>query len=201
MAADVVSASTEFDIFATRPVQSLTFETIETASKPIASLDQRDLEYPIPADHDKHIDLNTQLYIRGKLTQADEADLELNGVTCVAYNLLRTLLEQCNISINGVTITHSAALYYYPVYLLERQLAERCQTFPLRNLDHYEVCTVYGSVVVVAPRGTYVRPISYFTRNAYSSPYWPFFRFQRHLTLVFSTCLQRYIHEERLSAT
>ena len=30
-----------------------------------------------------------------------------------------------------------------------------------------------------------VLPISNFTRNAYSSPYWPFFRFQRHLTFLF----------------
>ena len=39
IAADVVSASTEFDIFATRPVQSSTIETIESAYKPIASLE------------------------------------------------------------------------------------------------------------------------------------------------------------------
>ena len=61
MAADVVSASTEFDIFATRPVQSSTTETTETAYKPIASLVQSDLEFPIPANHDTYIDLNIQL--------------------------------------------------------------------------------------------------------------------------------------------
>ena len=58
MAADVVWASTEFDIFATRPVQSSTIETIETAYKLIASLDQSDLEFLILADHDTYIDLN-----------------------------------------------------------------------------------------------------------------------------------------------
>ena len=75
MSADVVSASTEFDIFATRPVQSSTLEMIETAYKPIASLDQSDFEFLIPADHDTYIDMNIQLYIRGKLTQADGKDL------------------------------------------------------------------------------------------------------------------------------
>ena len=52
MAADVVSANTMFDIFASRPVQTSNLETIETASKPIASLDQNDLEFLIPTDHD-----------------------------------------------------------------------------------------------------------------------------------------------------
>ena len=64
MAADVVSGSTEFDTFATRHVQTSTLETVETAYKPIASLDQSDLEFLIPADHNTYIDLNIQLYIR-----------------------------------------------------------------------------------------------------------------------------------------
>ena len=117
MAADVVSASTEFDIFATRPVQYSTIETIETAYKPIASFDQSDLEILIPADHDTYIDLNNQLYIRGKLTQAEGTDLEVTDNTCVANNLLHSLFEECNISLNGVTITHAADLYYYRAYL------------------------------------------------------------------------------------
>ena len=70
MAADVVSASTVFDIFDTKPVQTSTLETIETAYKPIASIDQSDLEFLIPADYDKYIYLNIQLFIRGKLTKA-----------------------------------------------------------------------------------------------------------------------------------
>ena len=51
MASDVVSASTEFDIFGTKPVQTWTLETTETAYKPIVSLDQSDLEFLIIADH------------------------------------------------------------------------------------------------------------------------------------------------------
>ena len=117
MAADVVSASTEFDIFATRPVQTSTIEAIETAYKPIASLDQSDLEFLTPADLDTHIDLNIQLYVSGKLTQADGTDLEPTETTCVANNLLHTLFEQFNNSLNGVTIIHAADLYYYRAYL------------------------------------------------------------------------------------
>ena len=117
MAADVVLASTDFEIFATRPVDSSTIETIETAYKPIPSLDQSDLEFLIPADRDTYIDLNIQLYIRGKLTLADGTDLEVNDKTCLANNLLHSLFEQCNISLNSVIITHAADLYYYRAYL------------------------------------------------------------------------------------
>ena len=74
MAADVVSASTEFDIFASRPVQTL---TLETSYKRIAALDQSDLEFLVPADQDTYIDLNIQLYILGKLNKANGTDLEL----------------------------------------------------------------------------------------------------------------------------
>ena len=77
MAADVEKASTEVDIFPTRPVQISTLETLENSYKPIAALDQRDLEFLVPADQDTYIDLNIQLYIRGKLTKADGTDLEL----------------------------------------------------------------------------------------------------------------------------
>ena len=117
MAADVVSASTEFDVFATRPVQTSTLETLETSYKPIAALDQSDLEFLVPSEQDTYIDLNIQLYIRGKLTKADGTALELTDTTCVANNLLHSLFEQCNVSLNGVTITHSADLYHYRAYL------------------------------------------------------------------------------------
>ena len=71
-----MSASTEFDISATRPVQTSTLETTETAYKTISSLDQSDLEFLTLADHDPHLDLNIQLYVRGKLTKADGTDLD-----------------------------------------------------------------------------------------------------------------------------
>ena len=43
MAAGGVSGSTELDIFATRPVQISTLETLEPSYKPSVSLDQSDL--------------------------------------------------------------------------------------------------------------------------------------------------------------
>ena len=90
-------ASTEFDIFATRSVQNSTIKMLETAYKRIAFLDQSDLEFLIPVDHDTYIVLNIQLYVRGKLTQGGVKDLEITDNTCVANNLLHSLFEQCNI--------------------------------------------------------------------------------------------------------
>lgn len=53
----------EWAIFAPRPVQSLIVKTTETACKPITSVDQSDLEFLIPADHDTYIDSNIHIYI------------------------------------------------------------------------------------------------------------------------------------------
>ena len=58
MAADEVSASTEYVIFATSPVQTSTLEKLETSYKPIEALEQSDLECLVPADQDTYIDLN-----------------------------------------------------------------------------------------------------------------------------------------------
>jgi hypothetical protein len=75
------------------------------------------LELLIAADHDTYIDMNIQLYIRGKLTKSDGTSLELTDNTCVVNNLLLSLFEHCNISLNGLTITHAADLYHYRAYL------------------------------------------------------------------------------------
>jgi hypothetical protein len=40
--------STEFDVFALKPVQEAVLETTETSYKPIASVDMSDLEFVIP---------------------------------------------------------------------------------------------------------------------------------------------------------
>jgi hypothetical protein len=69
MAAETSSVSSEFHIFAPKPVQTSVQETIETVFRPIASVDQSDLEFLIPAEHDTYIDLNIKLYVRGKLTR------------------------------------------------------------------------------------------------------------------------------------
>jgi hypothetical protein len=100
MSAEVMSVITEFDILATRPVQTSTLGTPEIAYKGIASVDQRDLEFLIPTDHDTYIDLNIHLYIPGKLTKADRAELENTDYTAVTNNFLHSLFSQCSFTVN-----------------------------------------------------------------------------------------------------
>ena len=50
--AEIASVSSEFHIFANRPVQIPVLGTLETAYKPIASVNQNDLEFFKPADND-----------------------------------------------------------------------------------------------------------------------------------------------------
>jgi len=88
MAAEAFSVNTEFDIFAQKPVQTSVQETIETIIRPIASVEQSDLEFLIPAEHDTYIELNILLYVRGKLSTADGKDLDSTDFTATANNLL-----------------------------------------------------------------------------------------------------------------
>ena len=50
MAVEPSYVGTEFDIFIRKLKQSSTVETIETIYRPIASVDQTDIEFVIPGD-------------------------------------------------------------------------------------------------------------------------------------------------------
>jgi hypothetical protein len=93
MSEEAVSASTEFDIFETKPVQSSTLYTTETDYKPTATIDQSDLEFLIPAHNYTYIDLNIHLLIRGKLTKADGTELDSTDYTAMTNNLLHSLFS------------------------------------------------------------------------------------------------------------
>ena len=79
-------------------------------------MEQSELEFLIPAEHDTYIDLNIRLYVRGKLT-ADGMDLDSTDFTSTANNLLHSLFTQCSITLNGTTITPMSDLYQYRPYL------------------------------------------------------------------------------------
>ena len=111
-----VSLSSEFDLFAPRPIQTSVVETTEVTYKPIASVEQSDLEFLIPADNDTYVDLNIKLYIRGKMTKVDGTTLDNTDFTAVTNNFLHSLFSQCSISLNGVTITQATELYNYRSY-------------------------------------------------------------------------------------
>jgi hypothetical protein len=116
-AADILTVSSEFDIFAYKPIQTLVLETIETVYKPIAPVEHSDLEFLIPDDTDTYIDLDIKLYVRGKLVSGEGKDLNEKDFTAVTNNFLNSLFIKFNITINNVPITQSGDLYQYRSYL------------------------------------------------------------------------------------
>ena len=95
MAAEALSISSEFDTFAQKPVKTSVQETIETILRPIASVNQSDLEFLITAENDTH--RFEYQNVRGKLTAADGKDLEATDFTATT-NLLHSLFTQCSIT-------------------------------------------------------------------------------------------------------
>ena len=88
--------SSEFDIFARKPVQESILETLDVVYKPIASDDQSDLEFLIPADNETYIDPDIKVYVRGKLTKIDGTALDEKDFTAVTNNFLHSLFSvQC----------------------------------------------------------------------------------------------------------
>ena len=108
-----VSLSSEFALFAPRPIQTSVVETTEVTYKPIASVEQSELEFLIPVDNDTYVDLNIKLYSRGKLTKADGTKLDNTDFTAVTNNFLHSLFGQYSFSLNAVTVTQATELYKY----------------------------------------------------------------------------------------
>ena len=51
--------SSVFDVFASKPVQESVHETVYVVYKPIASVDQSNLEFLIPAENETYVDPDT----------------------------------------------------------------------------------------------------------------------------------------------
>jgi len=117
MSAETVAISSEFDIFARKPVQTAVLDTIEAVYTPIAPVDQSGVEFLIPFDNDTYIDPDIKLYIRGKLISGDRKDLDATDFTAVTNNFLRSLFSECYIAFNGTAITQSGEFYHYRFYL------------------------------------------------------------------------------------
>jgi len=69
-AAEIACVSSKFYIFAHRPTQTSVLGTIQTANKTIAPVDQKDIEFFIPAYNDTYIVLDIKLYVRSNLISA-----------------------------------------------------------------------------------------------------------------------------------
>jgi len=117
MSEEVEFVSSEFDIFAAKPVQSAILRTDVVHFKPIATVDQNDLEFFIPGDNETYIDQDIELYVRGKIFGADGKDLDASDFTAGTNNFLNSLFSQCSISLNRANITPASELYPYRSYL------------------------------------------------------------------------------------
>jgi hypothetical protein len=109
--------SSEFYIFASKPLQESVLETTELLYKPIALIVQSDFEFLIPSDIEPYIDRDIKFYSRGKLTTKDGTPLENKDLRPVTNNFLHSLFSQCSVSINGTTITEATELYNYRSFL------------------------------------------------------------------------------------
>jgi hypothetical protein len=74
--ANVVCASSEFDVFADRPVHTSTVQTVKIGHKPTKGIDQRDIEFTIAGDQENYIDPDMHIYIKGQLVGANSAVLD-----------------------------------------------------------------------------------------------------------------------------
>jgi len=115
--AEIASVSSEFDIFAHSPIQTSVLGTVETVYKPIAPVDQNDLEFLTPSVSDTYIDLDIKLYVRGKLVSGSGKDVNLIDTTALANNLLHSLFSQCTVTLNSFSVTQSNEHNDYRSYL------------------------------------------------------------------------------------
>jgi len=69
MAEEPSFVGTDFDVFGCKPKQSSTVETNEAIYRPIACVDQTDIEFVIPGDSDTYVDLDLKVFVKGKLQE------------------------------------------------------------------------------------------------------------------------------------
>jgi len=67
-----------------------------------------DLEFFIPADNENYIHLDIKLYVRGKFVSDSEKDVDDSDHTAGTNNFLQSNFSQCNVALNGVTITQTS---------------------------------------------------------------------------------------------
>ena len=53
--AEVEAVCSEYDIFVHRPIQTAVLGTVETVYKPLAPVEQNDLEFVIPGNSDRYL--------------------------------------------------------------------------------------------------------------------------------------------------
>jgi len=91
MSEETVSISSEFDVFARKPIETAVLETFETVYKPIAAVEQSYFEFLIPGDLDTYIELYIKVYVGGKLISVEGKDLDAKDFTAITNNFLHSI--------------------------------------------------------------------------------------------------------------
>jgi len=116
MSGDVEFVTTEFDIFAHKPLQTAILEANAVHYKTIRWI-RTISNFFILADNETYIDLDIKLYVKGKLICSHGKVLDATDYTAGTNNFLHSLFSQCSVSLNGVNITPASELYPYHAYL------------------------------------------------------------------------------------
>lgn len=102
-----------FDIFIRRPVQSAVQWSRVNHYKPIAPVDQSELEFVTTSDAETYLDLDNYVLVRGKLVAEEGSALDPDASISVVNNPI----SQCSVTLNGVSVSSSKNLYNYRAYL------------------------------------------------------------------------------------
>jgi len=90
-------------------------EYIETIYRPMASVEQSDLEFLVPAD----IDLNMRMYVKDKMVKEDWMSLDSTVFTALAHfiTLYHSFFSHFSTTLNETNITQATELFPYLSYL------------------------------------------------------------------------------------
>jgi hypothetical protein len=114
---EVTSISSQFNIFMHRPIQTAVPGTVETVYKPLAKVENYDLEFLIPGNSDTYIDLDIKLSVLGKMISSSGKDVDLTDTTAVANNLLHPPFSQSPVMFNCFPVTQSPERFNFRAYL------------------------------------------------------------------------------------
>ncbi|XP_078144002.1 uncharacterized protein F54H12.2-like [Centroberyx gerrardi] len=106
---------TELDLFSAPMTQLSIEEKHYTEVMPIAAItDRGPIEFFIPGDGEKYLDLNdTLLHLRLKITNADGTDLAQDTAVSIINYPLNTIFSQCDVILGDRLISQASATHPY----------------------------------------------------------------------------------------
>ena len=109
----------EFDLFAVPPTQTSIQEASWVEYQPVSSIQNRaPIEFDVTGTGEDYIDCsNILLYVRGKITQANNENLPAESTAAPVNQLLHSMFSQVDISLNGTLISSSTNTYAYRAML------------------------------------------------------------------------------------